>query len=282
MPAAAAIRSRRHAQFLECRCPQCGGPRARDRHLRHLHGVELVLRALHLAGATAPWSTSARTTGCRSTSTSAASSTRSCTCCIPASTTSSCATRAWCSDEPANNLLTQGMVMAEIYPQAGRRTQRGLQSGRRRRGARRARRTHRRDAARRRPAGGDRRHREDVEVEEQRRRSAGDGRRSTAPTPCACSRCSPRRRSSRWSGRTRASKGMARFLRRFWQRCTRTSRAGRRAGSIRRRSTPRRRPAPAAARDHPEGRRRQRPPPQLQHRDRRADGTAQPLREVRR
>ncbi len=41
-------------------------------------------------------STSARTTGCRSTSTSAASNTRSCTCCISASITSCCATPAWC------------------------------------------------------------------------------------------------------------------------------------------------------------------------------------------
>ena len=51
------------------------------------------------------------------------------------------------------------------------------------------------------------------------------------------------------------------------------------AGAARRRAED---PAPAAARDHPEGRRRLRPPPQLQHRDRRADGTAQPRREVRR
>ena len=152
--------------------------RARDRHLRHLHGVELVLRALHLAGRRPTWSTRAPTTGCRSTSTSAASSTRSCTCCISASTTSCCATQGLVhSDEPATNLLCQGMVIAETFYRDNadgskdwinpadvevERDERGRIVG-----------AH---ADRRRPAGADRRHREDVEVEEQRRRSAGDGR----------------------------------------------------------------------------------------------------------
>ena len=47
------------------------------------------------------WSMRARSTGCRSTSTSAASSTRSCTCCIRASGRASCATAGWWTvDEP--------------------------------------------------------------------------------------------------------------------------------------------------------------------------------------
>ena len=72
-----------------------------------------------------PWSTSALTTGCRWTSTSAASSTPSCTCCIRASGPRSCATWSWSTiDEPFGNLLTQGMVLHHIYyrePAPGRR-----------------------------------------------------------------------------------------------------------------------------------------------------------------
>ncbi|UUZ51773.1 hypothetical protein LP420_23770 [Massilia sp. B-10] len=62
-----------------------------------------------------PWSTPAMITGCRWTSTSAASNTPSCTCC----------TRFWTKimrdmglvkfDEPFVNLLTQGMVLNETY-----------------------------------------------------------------------------------------------------------------------------------------------------------------------
>ena len=62
---------------------------ARNRHHGHLRRVVLVLRALRLPGQRpAPCSTSAPITGCRSTSTSAASSTPSCTCCMRASSTS--------------------------------------------------------------------------------------------------------------------------------------------------------------------------------------------------
>jgi hypothetical protein len=81
-------------------------------------------------------------------------------------------------DEPFANLLTQGMVLNEIYfrkPKA--KAASVLQPGRRRRrDDRRQGQAHRRRAARRRPAGGHRRHRHDVEVEEQRRRPAGAGR----------------------------------------------------------------------------------------------------------
>ena len=59
---------------------------ARNRHDGHLRRLVLVLHALlRRRDATTRWSTRATTTGCRWTSTSAASSTRSCTCCTRAS-----------------------------------------------------------------------------------------------------------------------------------------------------------------------------------------------------
>ena len=76
----------KHAQFLECQCPQCGGPRdARPTRSTRSWIRAGTTPATPAPATTARWSTSARTTGCRSTSTSAASSTRSCTCCIRAS-----------------------------------------------------------------------------------------------------------------------------------------------------------------------------------------------------
>ena len=65
---------------------------------------------------TARWWTSARPTGCRWTSTSAASSTRSCTCSIRASglrVMRDCGLTDL--DEPFQRLLTQGMVLNEIW-----------------------------------------------------------------------------------------------------------------------------------------------------------------------
>ena len=121
------------------------------------------------------------------------------------------------SDEPATNLLCQGMVIAETFYREAPTA--------RRTGSTRP--TSRSSATAcayrwqvRRPAGGHRRHREDVEVEEQRRRPADAWSTSTAPTRCACSRCSPRRRSSRWNGSEAGVEGMARFLRRFWREIT--------------------------------------------------------------
>ncbi len=110
-------------------------------------------------------------------------------------------------DEPFTRLLTQGMVVAETYyrenadgrkqwfnpadveverDDKGRAVKALLEA--------------------RRSAGDRRRHREDVQVQEQRRRSAAADRPLTAPTPCACTPCSPRRPTSRWSGPTRASR----------------------------------------------------------------------------
>ena len=62
-------------------------------------------------------------TGCRWTSTSAASNTPSCTCCTPASGPRSCAISGLVKvDEPFTKLLTQGMVLNHIY---SRRTAKG-------------------------------------------------------------------------------------------------------------------------------------------------------------
>ena len=58
---------------------------ARNRHDGHVRRFVVVLHALLLPGRDDAWSTSAPTTGCRWISTSAASSTRCCTCCMRAS-----------------------------------------------------------------------------------------------------------------------------------------------------------------------------------------------------
>ena len=68
--------------WVATECPRCGGAGpARDRHDGHLRRLLLVLHPLpRPAATTRPPGTAPRpTTGCRSTSTSAASSTRSCT-----------------------------------------------------------------------------------------------------------------------------------------------------------------------------------------------------------
>jgi leucyl-tRNA synthetase family protein len=79
--------------------------------------------------------------------------------------------------EPFRNLLTQGMVLNDIYSRKTKRRARAvLQSRRRRRAARCERRTHRCDAALGRAAARVGRHAHDVEVEEQRRRSDRAGR----------------------------------------------------------------------------------------------------------
>jgi leucyl-tRNA synthetase len=77
--------------------------------------------------------------------------------------------------------------------------------------------------------------------------------------------------------------GMSRFLRRLWAQVAKHVATGRPgpldASAL---SPAAAGAAPAIARDHPEGRRRLRPPPYLQYRDRRGDGAAQRDREVRR
>ena len=120
------------------------------------------------------------TTGCRSTSTSAASSTPSCICCIRASGRGwSTSSVRWPSRSRSRNLFTQGMVLNEVFfrkPESGRIEYFNPAdvevAGRRSRVTRRVA-VLRADGARGRV--GRRRHH--VEVEEQRRRSAGAGRR---------------------------------------------------------------------------------------------------------
>ena len=77
----------KHAAFLDVACPTCGRPgAARDRHDGHLRRLRLVLHALLRPGARrGDGRRRHAATGCRWTSTSAASSTRSCTCCTRAS-----------------------------------------------------------------------------------------------------------------------------------------------------------------------------------------------------
>ena len=103
----------RHPTWKHVDCPACGGPaRARDRHLRHLRRELLVLRPLRRRHA-AERRSRARlpTTGCRSTSISAASSTRCCTCSTPASSPGRWPTCGYLDlDEPFAGLFTQGMI----------------------------------------------------------------------------------------------------------------------------------------------------------------------------
>ena len=68
---------------------------------------------------------------------------------------------------------------------------------------------------------------------------------STAPTPCACSRCSPRRRTSRWNGRRPASRAWRASCAGCGPRCSATWPAGRRPRSMPPRSMARRRPCAA-------------------------------------
>ena len=73
--------------FVHCACPRCAAGRAaRDRHHGHLRRFVLVFPALRQRRIRRTRrSMRARSTGCRSISTSAASSTPSCICCIRAS-----------------------------------------------------------------------------------------------------------------------------------------------------------------------------------------------------
>ena len=96
-------------------CPRCGGAGvARHRHDGHLRRLVLVLPALLLARPRRRPVRPGRAArgGCRSTSTSAASSTRSCTCCTAASSPRCCTTWAW-STSPSRSraLLNQGQVI---------------------------------------------------------------------------------------------------------------------------------------------------------------------------
>ena len=85
-PTAAAIRSTSAPISSTCACPQVRqAGEARDRHDGHVRRFVVVLHALRVPRRARRWSTRATTTGCRWTSTSAASSTRSCICSTRAS-----------------------------------------------------------------------------------------------------------------------------------------------------------------------------------------------------
>ncbi len=183
--------------------------------------------------------------------------------------------------EPFANLLTQGMVVAPTFYRdldGGKKLwinpadvdvvtdERGRPTGATLQG--------------RRPAGGHRRHREDVEVEEQRRRSAGPDRpvrrrhrppvhhvRLAARPVAGMVRCRRRRRLPLPASPVEDD------LR------PRAGRSGRRQNRAKFAVDRASRPAPQAAPDHGQGRRRLRPPQAVQHRHRRRHGTAQRLRQ---
>ena len=131
----------RHPTWKHVDLPALRRPgRARDRHLRHLRRELLVLRPLRRPDdAERPIDEARPTTGCRSTSTSAASSTRCCTCSMPASSpgrmadcgllstwtsrSPACSPRAWSPTRPTatqhGDWLEPGEVERATRPAAG-------------------------------------------------------------------------------------------------------------------------------------------------------------------
>ena len=115
LPAHRRVAAELHPTWRFTHLPAVRRPgRARHRHDGHLRGLAPGIIPLPQPARRrgAVRSRSWRATGCRSTSTPAASSTPSCTCCTRASSPRPCATWAWCSfDEPMTRLFNQGIIL---------------------------------------------------------------------------------------------------------------------------------------------------------------------------
>src|SRR6185437_15499168 len=162
------------------------------------------------------------------------------------------------SDEPAQNLLCQGMVIADTFHRDNTDGSKDWIN----------------------PADVD--HREDVQVEEQRHRPADHGRqvrcRHRAPV------LDVRRAAGTVAGMERGwRRGHGAFPQAFVARGDHArGEPGSSGDGSRRTGRGPESAAPPAARDDPEGRRRFRPSPRVQYRDRRVDGTAERAGQVHR
>ena len=102
----------RHEGFLNTSCPACGGPRSTARRIRWTRsstrpGTSCGSQARTTTRGRSTWTRSR--SGTRSTSTRAAPSTPSCTCCTPGSSPRRCVTwGCWTSTSPSRGCSTRG------------------------------------------------------------------------------------------------------------------------------------------------------------------------------